>query len=109
MAKQKPRRDEWRSTGRRWTRSFGERGLRVRLFQKRKEGKFYRSVWRPGLGINEKCLYTTDREEAERTARELLAKVTLGETDEPPSNESITLRYVLDRYSAESATYLDNS
>jgi integrase len=109
MAKRKPRREEWRPTARGWTRSFGERGLRVRLFQKRKEGKFYRSVWRPGLGINEKCLYTTDRDEAERTVRELLAKATLGEVDERPSNEPITLRYLLDRYSAESATYLDNS
>lgn len=109
MAKRKPRRDEWRSTGRGWTRSFGERGLRVRLFQKRKEGKFYRSVWRPGVGIDEKCLYTSERDAAERLVRELLAKATLGETDSRPSNEPIGLRYLLDRYSKESATFLDNS
>ncbi len=109
MAKRKLRRDEWRLTGRGWTRSFGERGLRVRLFQKRKEGKFYRSVWRPGLGIDEKCLYTMQRDEAERIGRELLAKATLGETEQRPSNEPIALLHLLDRYVLESATFLDNS
>ena len=110
MAKRKPRRDEWRATARGWTRSFGERGLRVRLFQKRKNGKFYRSVWKGDLGrSDEKCIDTTDRDEAERIVRELLARTTLGETEERPSNEAVTLRYLLDRYCKESATFLDNS
>lgn len=109
MAKRKPRRDEWRATARGWTRSFGDRGLRVRLFQKRKNGKFYRSIWRPGVGVDEKCVHTTDRGEAERLIKELLAKATLGETDERPSNEPVTLLSLLDRYCKEAASFLDNS
>jgi len=41
--------------------------------------------------------------------RELLARTTLGETAGRPSNETVTLRYLLDRYCKESATFLDNS
>lgn len=109
MAKRKPRRDEWHLTKRGWTRSFGERGLRVRLFQKRKDGHFFRFVWLPGRGADEKCLYTADRSAAERLARELLAKTVLNEDHSAPSNIALTLSHLLERYTRESATFLDNT
>ena len=108
MAKRKPRRDEWHLTKRGWTRSFGEQGLRVRLFQKRKDGKFFRFVWQPGKGPDENCLYTTLRTEAEQLVRQLLAKTVLGEVEQRPSNEPVALEYLLDRYSVEAASFLDN-
>lgn len=108
MAKRQSR-HEWHQLNGKWTRSFGERGLRVTLFQKRKGGTFYRFVWRPGQGSDRKCLHTTDRREADWLARELLAKVVLLEDTTPTHSEPVTLGVLLDRYCAESATFLDNS
>src|SRR5687767_14438366 len=42
----------WHQKGGRWARSLGHRGVRVRLFQKRKDGTFYRDVWIPGSGVD---------------------------------------------------------
>ena len=47
--------------------------MRVRLFQMTKDGSFYRDLWVPGRGKNRRCIGTTDRVEAERLGRELLA------------------------------------
>jgi hypothetical protein len=44
MAARNPRRNEWHQADGKWTKSLGRRGLRVRLFQNRKGGVFYRSV-----------------------------------------------------------------
>lgn len=107
MAKRHPRRDEWHLVNGKWTRSYGERGLRIRLFQKRKGGAFYRFVWHPGKGQDRKCLHTTDREEADRLARELLARAVLH--DEPQIKGPITLGYLLERYCNESAAFLARS
>src|SRR5438876_410891 len=42
------RRNEWHQVHGRWTRSLGERGMRVRIFEKRRNGTFYRTTWVPG-------------------------------------------------------------
>ena len=44
------RRNEWHQVHGRWTRSLGERGMRVRIFEKRRNGTFYRTTWVPGRG-----------------------------------------------------------
>jgi hypothetical protein len=38
-------RSSWHQVKGRWTRTLGEHGFRVRLFQKRKGGTFCRDVW----------------------------------------------------------------
>lgn len=74
MATRKPSRTEWRLIKGKWTRSLGNRGARVRLFQKRSGGQFYRSVWSPRASVfDRRCLGTSDRYEAEKIGRELLA------------------------------------
>ena len=105
MTHRHARRHEWHQTTRGWTRSFGDRGLRIRLFQKRKGGTFYRFVWRSGRGANEKCLHTTDRTEAEHLVRQLLARATLQEP-ERVSLGPLTLGVLLERYCTECATFL---
>ncbi|NUQ20512.1 MAG: tyrosine-type recombinase/integrase [Gemmatimonadaceae bacterium] len=66
------RRSEWRQTDTgAWTCSLGERGTRVRLFQKRKDGMFYQGPDRVALG-------TRDRGEAERLGRQLYAALITG-------------------------------
>lgn len=109
MAKRKPTRDEWRLTGRGWARSLGQRGVRVRLFQKRKNGNFYRAIWISGAGTDEKCLFTSDRREAEKLGLELVARVTLGETGaDADVSPFLSVSRVLNRYMTESAAFLDN-
>src|SRR2546422_1312869 len=62
------RRNEWHQVHGRWTRSLGERGMRVRIFEKRRNGTFYRTIWVPGRGRNHGSLRTRDRNEAESGA-----------------------------------------
>jgi integrase len=101
------KRDGWRVVGGKWTRSLGTRGTRVRLFQKRRGGAFYRAVWLPGRGRDLACLHTGSREEAEQLGRSLLASLLLG--DKAPSpNARITLRGLWERYREECPIYLDN-
>ena len=52
------RRTDWHQSRGTGSRSLGERGTRVRLFQKRKEGVFYRAVWVPGRGRDVASLMT---------------------------------------------------
>ena len=77
------RRNEWHQTDGKWTRSLGERGMRVRLFQKRRNGTFYRAVWVRGRGHDRACLHTRDRGEAERLAKQLLAALLAGYRNTP--------------------------
>src|ERR1700728_2048525 len=65
----------WHQVKGRWTRSLGMRGLRVRLFQMRRGGKYYRDIWLPGRGKNRKSLGTTERGEGERLGQILLAQL----------------------------------
>jgi len=72
MATRKPSRSEWQLKSGKWTRSLGSRGTRVRLFQKRSGGLFYRAFWVPSRGVDRKCLGTVGRAEAEKLGKALL-------------------------------------
>ena len=79
------RRSEWRQSNKGvWTCSLGERGMRVRLFNKRKDGVFYRAVWdsqRQRKSVV--SLGTRDRDEAKQLGRELFAELLKGESVNP--------------------------
>ena len=96
----------WHQVGGKWTRSLGERGMRVRLFQKRKGGTFYREVWIAGTGKSQASLGTSDRGEAERLGRALLGELLRGGTSAIPSR--LTLGELWRRYSTECESFLDN-
>ena len=106
MATRRPRRSEWHQVDGRWARSLGERGTRVRLFQKRRGGVFFRDVWIPGRGKNRKCLGTSDRAEADRLGRLLLSA--LLREDDASQHGPLTLSALWVRYRREAATFLDN-
>ena len=103
----KPSRTEWHQHKGLWSRSLGNRGVRVRLFQKRSGGQFYRAVWIPGRGEDRRCLFTSDRSEAERLGKELLAAILRNE-DTNPSFE-LTLADLWERYRTECVAFLDNT
>src|SRR5215208_1328482 len=100
------RRNEWHQVNEKWTRSLGERGMRVRLFQKRRDGTFYRTVWIPGRGRDHASMMTKDRGEAERLGRLLLAELLRQEDLTLPGR--LTLGALWDRYRRECAAFLDN-
>jgi hypothetical protein len=100
------RRNEWHQVHGRWTRSLGERGMRVRIFEKRRNGTFYRTTWVPGRGRDHASLGTRDRNEAERLGRMLLAELLRQEGT--TRSERLTLGALWKRYETECATYLDN-
>ena len=89
MATRKPSRSEWQLKSGKWTRSLGSRGTRVRLFQKRSGGLFYRAFWVPSRGVDRKCLGTHDRAEAERLGKALLGALLKG--DEIESSRALPL------------------
>jgi integrase len=103
----KPSRSEWHQHNGLWARSLGTRGLRVRLFQKRRGGQFYRAVWIAGRGWNRRSLLTIDRQEAERLGKELLAALLRNEDVSTPA--TLTLGSLWARYNAECVSHLDNS
>ncbi|MBA3342898.1 MAG: site-specific integrase [Gemmatimonadaceae bacterium] len=100
MANRKPSRTEWRLIKGKWTRSLGNRGARVRLFQKRSGGQFYRSVWSPRAGtFDRRCLGTADRVEAEKMGRDLLAGLLRDEAI--TASGALPLEFLWHRYSDE--------
>jgi len=101
------RRDGWRCVGGKWTRSAGERGTRVRLFQKRRNGTFYRAVWVRGRGHDRACLHTHERDEADRLGKQLLAALLSGEAHKLGSG-SVSLKALWERFKNESPNFLDN-
>ena len=103
----KPSRTEWHQQNGLWSRSLGSRGLRVRLFQKRRGGQFYRAVWMSGRGADRRCLHTTDKNEAERLGKELLSALLRNEEIEP--SHALSLANLWTRYSNECVAFLDNS
>ncbi len=108
MAQRIARRNSWHRTKTgAWTCSIGERGVRVRLFEKRRGGTFHRAVWIPGAGEDQRPLGTTDREEALRLGRLLLAELLKGEV-QTSTRSPLTLGELWRRYSSECAEYLDN-
>ena len=102
------RRNEWRKDKHGcWTRSLGERGLRVRLFQKRKGGCFYRAVWLPDVHrFSRQCLDTKKRTAANRIGRDLLGSI-LTEPQAAVAGAPVTLSDLWERYQ-QSARFLDN-
>ena len=103
----KPRRDTWRQVNGKWTRSLGSRGTRIRIFEKRRGGIFFRDVWVSGRGKNRKSLGTTDRQEADHLGRQLL--VALLRHEQVVATGALTLRHLWERYSKESPAFLDNT
>ena len=102
------RRNGWHQIKGRWARTLGDRGLRVRLFQMRKSGTFYRDVWLPGRGKDRKCLHTNDRAEAEKLGRALIA-ARIGEEQRGPAPGVLTLGALWDRYRQDCQGFLDNA
>jgi integrase len=101
-------RNGWRLLTGRWTRSLGERGVRVRLFQMRKGGTFYRDVWVPGRGKDRRCLRTRHRGKADRLGRALLAALMTQDT-ESVVPETLTLSVLWRRYQHKCQAFLDNT
>src|SRR5258708_1363065 len=98
------RRTEWTKTAAGgWTRSMGERGVRVRIFENRRGGVFYRAVWVPGVGRDVVSLETTDRDEAEQRGRALLAALLNGDPIAKPA--AITLERLRERYQKEAPAF----
>jgi integrase len=88
-------------------RTIGSRGARIRLFERTKGGVYYRAVWDTERGIEDRrSLQTTDRDEADRRARELLAAL-LREEKLVASGE-LSLGELWRRYKSECAAFLDN-
>ena len=106
MAPRRIRRNGWHQVNGKWTRSLGERGCRVRLFQKRRTGVFYREVWIAGEGSDRKSLHTGNRDVAERLGKELLANLMRGEEIEVTG--TLTLGQLWERYRTECSAHLDN-
>jgi len=108
MAQRIARRNGWhRTQAGALTCSIGERGCRVRLFEKTRGGGFHRAVWIAGAGEDRRSMNTTDREEALRLGRLLLAEVLKGKGQALPRTP-LTLGELWRRYSSECAEYLDN-
>jgi integrase len=101
------RRSDWRTVGGKWTKSLGDRGTRVRLFQNRRGGTFYRAVWRPGEGRTVASLHTNDRDEADRLGRALYAALIAGMAQS--ARPVVRLGELAERFVAESPTFLDNA
>jgi integrase len=107
MARRIAKRSDWhRTESGAWTCSIGERGLRVRLFQKRSGGTFYREYWTAGK-LDRKPLGTTEKDEALRLGRLLYAELLKGEGLASPIRP-LTLLQLWRRYSTECAEHLDN-
>jgi integrase len=105
MATRKPSRSEWHQHNGLWSRSLGYRGIRVRLFQKRSGGMFYRAMWVPGRGFDRKCVGTSNRVEAEKLGKALL--VAMLKDEHFPSAGVLSLCALWERYKTESVTFKD--
>ncbi len=84
-----------RTRRRGWSKSIGERGHRVRLYEARPRGPIMRSIWVNGKE-DRKSLGHRDREAATRYAYELLSD--LAATDRAAAEESLTLGMLQDLY-----------
>jgi integrase len=104
MAK-KQSKSQWHNNQGRWSRSFGHRNAKVRLYQKEADGVFYRATWVGGK-ILRASIGTRDRSEAERLANQLLVHLL---SEEPPRSKALSLGGLWRRYSAESHDFLDNA
>src|SRR5580704_8774312 len=107
MASTNGRRTQWHLSHGKWTRSFGERGMRIRLFQKRKDGPFYGQIWVAGCGRKRISLGTHDRGAAEQFGRRFLADQLIGELTK--ADGSVRLGELWERYRTTCPSYLDNT
>jgi len=90
------------------TRTIGTRGCRVRLFQERSGGTFYRAVWVSNERRSDiKCLQTLDKDQAEELGKRLVAALLSGDRSRTPGGK-ITLGELWERYSTENPEFLDN-
>jgi integrase len=80
--------------------------MRVRLFEKRKDGAYYRETHEPGRGRNQVPLHTRDRDEAERLGKAHLASLLLGSPAKLAG--PLTLADLWQRFRVECTAYLDN-
>jgi integrase len=101
------RRHVWQQLRGRWVCTLGQPGTRVKLFQKRIGGNFYREVWVPGAGLNRLSLGTTDRDEAERIGRGLLAMLLTREAS--IASGVLTLGALWERFRRGAQAFLDNA
>lgn len=101
----KPSKTEWHQENGLWCRTIGNRGTRIRLFERTKGGVYYRALWIGG-GIDRRSLETRDRAEADRLGRELLAA--LLREEELETSGVLPLGDLWDRYSRECIAFLDN-
>lgn len=76
------------------------------VFNLTKNGSFYRDLWIPGSGKSRRCIGTTDRAEAERIARDLLAA--LLKDQHITTTGVLPLSYLWKRYKTEAPGFLDN-
>lgn len=86
-----------RTRRRGWSKSIGERGHRVRLYEARPGGPIMRSIWVKGKE-DRKSLGHRDRELATREAYELLSDLAV--TERAAAEESLTLGMLQDLYLA---------
>ncbi len=80
--------------------------MRVRLFQKAK-GAYYRAIWLPGIGLDQRPLGTTDKDEALRRGKTLLAELLRGERIDATA-QPLSIGELWDHYSKECPDFLDN-
>ena len=103
----RPTRHEWHQTDSgSWTRTIGDRGLRIRLFDK--SGVYYREIYLPGGGKDRKSLGTSDRREADRLAKQLYAELVRGPAPVAVIPTTVTLAALWGRYRTTSQRYLGN-
>jgi hypothetical protein len=99
-------RTSWKRVNGLWTMSLGTRGSRIRLFEKTKNGMYYRDVTFKGQRVR-KSLRTSNREEAFRLGKLLLSKLDSGQIEEVGS--VVTLGDLWRRFKTECSKWLDNS
>lgn len=86
---------------------IGERGCRVRVFQKRKDGPFYTEAWHRGVPTHAP-VGTHDPEAARKRAHQLYADLLLKEDEAAIEGARVTLRVLGERYRSECADFKDN-
>ncbi|MGH7605672.1 MAG: tyrosine-type recombinase/integrase [Gemmatimonadaceae bacterium] len=103
----KPPKHEWHQLKNgTWCRTLGFRGTRVRLFERLEGGGFQRAVRLADGRVSRRSLNTTDRAEAERLGRELLAA--LLREEETERSGVLTLGHLWERYQRDCVSFLDN-
>jgi hypothetical protein len=98
-------RKEWQKSAKGcWSLSLGERGCRVRIFQREQEGQFFRETWvGKGRGRAAAALHTRNRVEAQRLGEAFFEALLQG--DRPSADGPLTLKGLWTRYQEECPAY----